>query len=162
MRCPSHSIITEGRVRRSFGSSEWHTAQSQPIVGTPIEVALPSTVTVPFFTCEGLPERQVPSALPRAESYSQFPCTSSEAGTPYWSEWLVPALSGCPLSSLPARKSDRSSAAIPRYRRAVPSPSPSLRHTSSPSAPACPAGEQTASSLRRKPSVPFLRCIPSP
>ena len=38
---PSYSIMTEGRVRRSRGSEEWHTAQSQPMVGTPIEVPLP-------------------------------------------------------------------------------------------------------------------------
>src|ERR1700691_1415664 len=48
---PAYSIITEGRVRRSRGSAERHTAQSQPSVGTPMEVPLPSTVNV-AFTCQ--------------------------------------------------------------------------------------------------------------
>jgi hypothetical protein len=39
----------EGRVRRSRGSLEWHTAQSHPSVGTPIDVPLPSTVSVAFI-----------------------------------------------------------------------------------------------------------------
>ncbi len=85
MRCPSHSIITEGRVRRSRGSLEWQTAQSHPIVGTPIEVPLPSTVTVPFFTCGRLLARREPSASPGGRSCSRFPCRSSEAGTSCWS-----------------------------------------------------------------------------
>src|SRR4051794_4621901 len=42
------SIRIDGRVRRSRGSVEWHTAQSQPIIGTPCEVPLPSTVTLTF------------------------------------------------------------------------------------------------------------------
>src|ERR1700691_4068096 len=46
---PAYSIITEGRVRRSRRSAEWHTAQSQPRVGTPIEVPLPRTVSVAFI-----------------------------------------------------------------------------------------------------------------
>src|SRR5580698_3031127 len=46
---PPYSIRTEGRVRRSWGSEEWHTAQSHPMVGTPIEVPLPSTVSVAFI-----------------------------------------------------------------------------------------------------------------
>jgi hypothetical protein len=33
-------------VRRSRGSGERQTAQSQPIVGTPIDVPLPNTVKV--------------------------------------------------------------------------------------------------------------------
>src|SRR5258708_18407842 len=45
---PAYSIITEGRVRRSCGSLEWQTAQSQPSVGTPMDVPLPSTVRVAF------------------------------------------------------------------------------------------------------------------
>ena len=40
---------TEGRVRRSCGSEEWQTAQSQPMVGTPIDVPLPSTVSLAFM-----------------------------------------------------------------------------------------------------------------
>src|SRR5579863_1194451 len=50
---PPYSINTDGRVRRSRGSLEWHTAQSQPIVGTPIEVPLPSTVSVAFILSSG-------------------------------------------------------------------------------------------------------------
>jgi len=34
----------EGRVRLSRGSLDWQTSQLHPIVGTPIEVPLPSTV----------------------------------------------------------------------------------------------------------------------
>jgi hypothetical protein len=37
---------TDGRVRRSRGSVERHTAQSHPIAGTPCDVPLPSTVTL--------------------------------------------------------------------------------------------------------------------
>src|SRR5665213_4537998 len=37
-------MCTEGRRRRSRGSSEWHTAQRQPIIGTPTLVPEPSTV----------------------------------------------------------------------------------------------------------------------
>ena len=48
-RCPLHSIITDGRVRRSCGSVDLHTSQVQPIVGTPIEVPLPRTVSVAFI-----------------------------------------------------------------------------------------------------------------
>src|SRR5258708_13686601 len=40
--------MTEGRVRLSCGSADWQTAQSHPRVGTPIEVPLPSTVSVAF------------------------------------------------------------------------------------------------------------------
>jgi hypothetical protein len=36
-------------VRRSCGSFEWQTAQSQPSVGTPIDVPLPSTVSLAFM-----------------------------------------------------------------------------------------------------------------
>ena len=46
---PSHCTMTEGRVRRSWGSAEVQTRQSQPMVGTPIEVPLPSTVSVAFI-----------------------------------------------------------------------------------------------------------------
>src|ERR1700728_36456 len=46
---PAYSIITEGRVRRSWRSLELQTAQSQPSVGTPIDVPLPSTVSVAFM-----------------------------------------------------------------------------------------------------------------
>ena len=41
--------MIEGRVRRSRGSEEWQTAQSQPMVGTPIDVPLPSTVSLAFM-----------------------------------------------------------------------------------------------------------------
>src|SRR5437868_8798971 len=51
---PSNSTITEGRVRRSLGSAEWQTTQSQPSVGTPIDVPLPSTVKVAFMTALSL------------------------------------------------------------------------------------------------------------
>src|SRR2546430_5449041 len=46
---PLYSMSTEGRVRLSRGSEELQTTQSQPIVGTPIEVPLPSTVSVAFI-----------------------------------------------------------------------------------------------------------------
>ena len=39
------SIRIDGRVRRSRGSVERQTAQSQPIAGTPCEVPVPRTVT---------------------------------------------------------------------------------------------------------------------
>ena len=39
------SIRIDGRVRRSRGSDERQTAQSQPIAGTPCDVPLPRTVT---------------------------------------------------------------------------------------------------------------------
>src|SRR6185436_17023585 len=39
------SIRMDGRVRRSRGSEDRQTAQSQPIAGTPWEVPLPRTVT---------------------------------------------------------------------------------------------------------------------
>src|SRR4051794_7973846 len=39
------SIRIDGRVRLSRGSTEWHTAQSQPIAGTPCDVPLPRMVT---------------------------------------------------------------------------------------------------------------------
>src|SRR5262245_62145063 len=41
----SSSIRIDGRVRRSRGSAERQTAQSQPIAGTPCDVPLPRTVT---------------------------------------------------------------------------------------------------------------------
>src|SRR6266404_6195673 len=44
----SSSMAIEGRVRRSRGSVERHTAQSQPIEGTPWDVPLPRTVTLRF------------------------------------------------------------------------------------------------------------------
>src|SRR5271169_4678661 len=47
---PAYSIITEGRVRRSCGSLEWQTTQSQPRVGTPMDVPLPSTVSVALMS----------------------------------------------------------------------------------------------------------------
>src|ERR1700739_2758857 len=46
---PAYSIMIEGRVRRSCGSLELQTAQSHPSCGTPIEVPLPSTVSVAFM-----------------------------------------------------------------------------------------------------------------
>src|SRR5579864_3232853 len=46
---PSNSSMIEGRVRRSWGSLEWQTAQSHPRVGTPMEVPLPNTVKVAFM-----------------------------------------------------------------------------------------------------------------
>src|SRR5260370_36360163 len=46
---PAYSIITEGRVRRSCGSLDRQTAQSQPSVGTPMDVPLPNTVSVAFM-----------------------------------------------------------------------------------------------------------------
>src|SRR5712692_2581813 len=52
----------DGRVRRSCGSSERHTAQSQPIAGTPPDVPLPRTMTLrlnnPLPTPAGLDEAQ--------------------------------------------------------------------------------------------------------
>src|SRR5512146_3138280 len=41
--------MMDGRVRRSWGSVERQTRQEQPMVGTPIEVPLPSTVRVAFI-----------------------------------------------------------------------------------------------------------------
>jgi hypothetical protein len=39
----------DGRVRRSWGSSDRHTAQVQPIIGTPCDVPLPKTLTRAFM-----------------------------------------------------------------------------------------------------------------
>src|SRR5712691_1673851 len=39
-------IRIDGRVRRSRGSRERQTSQSQPIIGTPCEVPVPSSVTL--------------------------------------------------------------------------------------------------------------------
>jgi hypothetical protein len=36
-------------VRRSRGSADRHTAQAQPIIGTPCDVPLPNTVTRAFI-----------------------------------------------------------------------------------------------------------------
>src|SRR5262249_8935699 len=47
---PSYSTSTDGRVRRSCGSEEVHTRQLHPIVGTPIDVPLPSTVRMAFIS----------------------------------------------------------------------------------------------------------------
>src|SRR5438034_951338 len=44
----SASSTIDGRRRRSCGSVERQTAQSQPIAGTPVDVPLPSTVTLRF------------------------------------------------------------------------------------------------------------------
>src|ERR1700735_2421610 len=46
---PAYSSMIEGRVRRSCGSLEWQTGQAQPSVGTPMDVPLPSTVSVAFM-----------------------------------------------------------------------------------------------------------------
>src|SRR5450432_1366191 len=46
---PPYSNMMEGRVRLSCGSVDRQTAQSQPSVGTPMEVPLPSTVRVAFI-----------------------------------------------------------------------------------------------------------------
>src|SRR6185436_2419301 len=42
------SISTEVRSRRSRGSAERHTSQSQPIIGTPYDVPVPRSVTLRF------------------------------------------------------------------------------------------------------------------
>jgi hypothetical protein len=34
----------DGRVRLSRASADWHTAHSQPMNGTPLDVPLPSTM----------------------------------------------------------------------------------------------------------------------
>src|SRR3954452_2579143 len=53
MTRPLYPIITDGRVRRSCGWIDVQTRQSQPSVGTPIEVPLPSTVSVAcMLLCE--------------------------------------------------------------------------------------------------------------
>src|SRR5205809_4385901 len=52
----------EGRVRRSRGSVDRHTSQSHPIIGTPCEVPLPSSVILrfndPFAAARRLDEAQ--------------------------------------------------------------------------------------------------------
>ena len=50
----------DGRVRRSRGSVERHTAQSQPIAGTPCDVPLPSTVTLRLNSNLVLQNRRAP------------------------------------------------------------------------------------------------------
>src|ERR1700686_3543161 len=47
---PSYSTKTEGRKRRSCESAEVHTRQLHPMVGTPIDVPLPSTVRMAFIS----------------------------------------------------------------------------------------------------------------
>src|SRR4030095_6913347 len=47
--CPPRDSRTEVRIRLSRGSLEVHTAQRQPIVGTPIEVPEPRTVSCNVF-----------------------------------------------------------------------------------------------------------------
>jgi hypothetical protein len=42
---PSVSTITLLLNRRSIGSDDWHTSQSQPIIGTPLLVPVPRNVT---------------------------------------------------------------------------------------------------------------------
>src|SRR4029077_13959300 len=54
------SIAMDGRVRRSRGSVERQTLQSQPIDGTPCDVPLPRTVTLRFN-----------NALPAAGSFDE-------------------------------------------------------------------------------------------
>ena len=45
-RAAQTSIRIDGRVRRSRGSVDRQTAQSQPIIGTPCDVPVPRTVTL--------------------------------------------------------------------------------------------------------------------
>src|SRR5512135_717328 len=54
---PPYSTSTDGRSRRSSGSADVQTRQVQPIVGTPIDVPLPSTVRVAFIVGQGLKPR---------------------------------------------------------------------------------------------------------
>jgi hypothetical protein len=49
--------MIEGRVRWSCGSDDEHTAQVHPIVGTPIDVPLPRTVSVAFICALDLGRR---------------------------------------------------------------------------------------------------------
>ena len=77
---PAYSTSIDGRVRRSRGSDEWQTAQVQPIVGTPMEVPLPSTVSVasilnwsPFLSRE-LADREPAHWLLR-----RMPCAAHKA-----------------------------------------------------------------------------------
>src|SRR3569833_152823 len=73
---PSYSSMIEGHDRLSCGSVEWHTAQSQPIVGTPIDVPLPSTVSLAFIEpsdCSSIQE----------DSVAVVPANSSLLHKPY-------------------------------------------------------------------------------
>src|SRR5258707_6790715 len=47
---PSYSNSREGRVRWACGSADVHTRQLHPIVGTPIDVPLPKTVSMAFIS----------------------------------------------------------------------------------------------------------------
>src|SRR4051812_35157513 len=72
---PPYSIITEGRVRRSWGSVERQTAQLHPSVGTPIEVPLPNTVRVAFIVLEfRFRQAQAAADAPRRWSLQRRPC----------------------------------------------------------------------------------------
>src|SRR5580658_966161 len=81
---PSYSSMMDGRVLRSCGSLEWHTAQSHPSVGTPIDVPLPSTVKVAFiflwFRCPSRSLSQTPDpaveAAPARWSLPHTPCAA--------------------------------------------------------------------------------------
>jgi hypothetical protein len=42
-------LDVDGRLRRSRGSVDRHTAQVQPIIGTPCDVPLPRTMTRAFI-----------------------------------------------------------------------------------------------------------------
>src|SRR5262249_31668033 len=59
------SMRMDGLVRRSLGSLERHTPQSQPIIGTPCEVPVPSRVTLRL-------NRLFPAASDLHESKPQF------------------------------------------------------------------------------------------
>src|SRR5580692_2618824 len=43
---PATCIRIDGRIRRSRGSREWQTSQSQPMAGTPWDVPVPRRVTL--------------------------------------------------------------------------------------------------------------------
>src|SRR5437660_11661917 len=70
---PSFSTAIDGRNRRFFGFSDMQTAHPQPIIGTPCDVPLPSTVTrmriVYPVRAEGTSEddRPAPSGLPSVQ-----------------------------------------------------------------------------------------------
>src|SRR5580765_1546427 len=60
---PSSCIRIDGRVRRSRGSLERHTAQSQPMAGTPCDVPLPRTVTFMEIAGRGPPRLRLDDEL---------------------------------------------------------------------------------------------------
>src|SRR5438445_10048545 len=86
---PAISMRIDGRVRRSRGSVERHTAQSQPIIGTPCDVPVPSSVILrlndAFAAALGLDE---PEAKLVEDLFEQLPLVVGEIAAGFLVEQL--------------------------------------------------------------------------